>query len=85
MHTEENGIIATSFTRKQSAPPDHDCHVETEDETDMKTTFKKKMKNLPSVRVHRLFRKNSSSKRKSTLEFNADDFDVPASRGSKVM
>ena len=82
---EENGVVPKSYHSLPTSPPNHqDPQIDTLDEVD-KRKYKKNNK-IPSVKI-RLFRKNSGAKRKSTMEFDANDFDVPmpkASRPKKV-
>ena len=82
VHVEENGVVPKGFSRILTSPDNFDnCQMQTVDEVN-KNIFKKKLKSIPSVKV-RLFRKNSSAKKRSNLEFNADDFDVPERKVSR--
>ena len=78
-------MVPKSYHSLPTSPPNHqDPQIDTLDEVD-KRKYKKNNK-IPSVKI-RLFRKNSGAKRKSTMEFDANDFDVPmpkASRPKKV-
>ena len=62
-------------------PSDPNCQLEHIDEINQKKE-KAPNKKFPSVKV-RLFRKNSKAKRKSTLEFDENDFDVPLQKGRR--
>jgi len=76
VHSEENGVVPKSYVpRKKSTPDFQENNFETIDEVDRKGS-KKIFNNFASVKTH-LFRKNSKAKRKSTIEFDANDFDVP--------
>ena len=65
-----------SFDPLTKLPSDPNCNLEHVDELNQKKDQPATAKKFPSVKV-RLFRKNSKSKRKSTLEFDETDFDVP--------
>ena len=82
---EENPVISNSFKAVISSPPNNqqNYQIQTVDELDKTSKFKKTIRNLPSVKV-RLFRKNSKAKRKSTLEFDANDFDVPLQKPTRA-
>ena len=76
VHSEENGVTPKSYgPGKKSTPDFQESNFETIDEVDRKGS-KKIFNNFASVKTH-LFRKNSKAKRKSTIEFDANDFDVP--------
>merc|ERR1712045_521115 len=78
---EENGVVPKSFQSLPTSPPNQqDPQIDTLDEVD-KTKYKKNKK-IPSVKI-RLFRRNSGAKRKSTMEFDANDFDVPMPKASR--
>jgi len=84
VHADENGVIPNSYNAVQS--PDRDNHppgdlgevLEVVDEI-----VKNKYKKTPSVRI-KMFARNNSAKRKSKLEFDANDFDVPLPKVSRV-
>ena len=68
--------MLNSFDPLTKLPTDPNCNLEHVDELNQKRDQSRAGKKIPSVKV-RLFRKNSKSKRKSTLEFDEADFDVP--------
>ena len=78
VHSEENGVIPNSYNVVQSPDIDREIQppdVVVVDEVD-KAKNKKENKKNPSVKM-RLFTRQNSAKRKSKLEFDANDFDVP--------
>ena len=80
---EESAVITNSYKATIKSPPnDQNYQLHTVDEVDKTSKLKKTIKNLPSVKV-RLFRRNSNVKKKSTLEFDANDFDVPLQRPTR--
>eukprot|EP00092_Neocalanus_flemingeri_P005234 GFUD01005627.1.p1 GENE.GFUD01005627.1~~GFUD01005627.1.p1 ORF type:complete len:522 (+),score=149.56 GFUD01005627.1:86-1651(+) len=81
VHDEENGVIPNSYNPVNSPDaPNHppDDTVSVVDEVD-----KKEIKKTPSMKT-RLFTRQNSAKRKSKIEFDADDFDVPVPIVSRV-
>ena len=76
----QNGVVSSGYTSLVSSPdpgPGNQDQVHTLDETKKKS--KKSSKKFPAVKM-RLFRQNSSARRKSKIEFDAADFDVPPAR-----
>lgn len=85
VHSEENGVIPNSYHVVQSPDKeteDQPPEVVVVDEVE-KTKNKKESKKNPSVKV-RLFTRQNSAKRKSKIEFDANDFDVPLPKVSHV-
>ena len=85
VETEEGGAVPSSYQRLTSpaaSGPGQGDTLTTQDETDNKR-FRKLNKKFPSVKM-RLFRQNSAARRKSKIEFQAADFDVPPPKISRV-
>ena len=86
MDCEEAGLRPVSQHPDTSCQPDTATRLEETDEKKYKKT-KAPNSRLPAIKM-RLFRQNSAARRKSKIEFEAADFDVPppkiSSRVKKV-